>query len=363
MFSPTMSINSSSPTAAAGTSSGVLTANMYRFLLKVIVSVGLPIGALGTLGNIVNIIVYIKIGFTESTNISLFALACSDLGVAVTAVCTEIVFFLPTLGDVTIAPEVSFTLVDFPHVTLTRVSALITAFVSLERYLCVLLPLKIRRLITPRRTSIIMVFIITAVISPMIVVYFRYPLGWRLFPEQNRSLLGILPVNDTVIENSFLVFQAYSSMFLPISAFIIVTCCTIMLSINLRRNKAWRDSNTGHKQAHQSSMYSTSQPVASNTRDSKETKAIKMVVAIATVFIISSIPSCIHIIVVMIFPDFDITGQYADLFIVTGNAFFVGDTINCSANFIIYYYMSSKFRVAAQELRLKCLPLRRQATQ
>ncbi|GFR70645.1 chemosensory receptor B [Elysia marginata] len=337
--------NISSAVVAEEQTSGVLTVGTYRLLLQVIVFVGLPIAAFGMAGNIINIIVYIKMGFTESTNISLAALAFSDLGVVATAICTEIVFLLPIVQDVSIAPEVSFTLVAFPHLILTRTSAMITAFISLERYLCVFLPLEIRRIITPKRTFIIMVVIFVAVISPMITVYFRYPLGWRFFPEQNRSLLGILPMNDTTVETSFLIFQAYSSIVLPISSFVLVTFCTILLSVNLRRSKAWRDSNRGNKK--QTSPASESEP---STEASKENKAIKMVVAIATVFIISSIPSCIHIIVVMMVPEFDITGRYANIFIVTGNAFFVGDTINCSANIIIYYNMSSKFRQAAQEL-------------
>ena len=357
-----ISTNISSPAAVVEKNSGVLTEGMYDLLIKIIVLIGLPIGAFGTAGNIVNIIVYIKMGFAESTNISLMALACSDLGVVVTAIGTELVFFLPVVEGVSIAPEVSFTLVAFPHLILTRVSALITAFISLERYLCVLLPLKIRQIITPKKTLVMMVIIFTAVISPMITVYFRYPLGLRFFPEQNCSLLGILPINDTVIETSFIIFQIYSSTILPISAFVIVTVCTIFLSINLRRSKMWRESNRGDKKRLEQAT-DASQSAFSNKETSKETKAIKMVVVIATVFIISSIPSCIHIVVVMVFPDFDIAGPYADIFIVSGNAFFVVDTINCSANVIIYYKMSSKFRQAAQGvLRFKCLQLRRQGT-
>ncbi|KAK3790468.1 hypothetical protein RRG08_015937 [Elysia crispata] len=256
-----ISTNISSPAAVVEKNSGVLTEGMYDLLIKIIVLIGLPIGAFGTAGNIVNIIVYIKMGFAESTNISLMALACSDLGVVVTAIGTELVFFLPVVEGVSIAPEVSFTLVAFPHLILTRVSALITAFISLER-----------------------------------------------------------------------------------------------------RSKMWRESNRGDKKRLEQAT-DASQSAFSNKETSKETKAIKMVVVIATVFIISSIPSCIHIVVVMVFPDFDITGPYADIFIVSGNAFFVVDTINCSANVIIYYKMSSKFRQAAQGvLRFKCLQLRRQGT-
>ncbi|GFS23168.1 chemosensory receptor A [Elysia marginata] len=318
---------------------------MTRNMITAITSIGLTVAAFGAAGNIVNIIVYIRLGFSESTHVSLTALACSDLIGVITAVCTEI-FFLPIFGNIPIIPEAFvFTISSWPHVVFTRVSGFITAFISVERYLCVFLPLKIKSIFTPKRTFIVMVVIFSAVFPPMLVVYFRYPLGMVFIAGQNRSALTILPINDTIVETSFMVFQVYASVVLPIAAFLIVTSCTVLLTLSLRRSKKWRDAN--RRVADQNE--NTSGGVKS-TENSKENKAIKMVVAIATVFIISAIPSCIHIFVDILVPEFEINGRYSNIFKVTGHAFFVLDLINCSANIIIYYRMSTKFRQAALEL-------------
>ena len=342
-----MSLSTNLTVSGATDTSGVLSVEMTRNLIMTIASIGLTVAVFGAAGNIVNIIVYIRLGFSESTNVSLTALACSDLVGVITAVCTEI-FFLPIFDNVPIIPEAFvFTISSWPHVVFTRISAFITAFISLERYLCVFLPLKIKSIFTPKRTFIVIGSIFTAVFPPMIVVYFKYPIGMLFLPGQNRTVLTILPINDEVIETSFMIFQVYASIVLPITAFLIVTLCTILLTITLKRSKKWRDSNRTvvDKTDQQDKSFATK-----SAEDSKETKAIKMVVAIATVFIISAVPSCIHIIIVMLFPEFDINGRYANIFNVTGHAFFVFDLLNCSANIVIYYRMSTKFRQAALEL-------------
>ncbi|RUS82509.1 hypothetical protein EGW08_009723 [Elysia chlorotica] len=326
---------------------GLLSVKMTQSFILAIASLGLTLALFGAAGNIVNIIIYGRLGFAESTHVSLAALACSDLAGVITAACVEI-FELPIFHNVPIIPGLfAFTVSSWPHVVFTRVSGCITAFISLERYLCVFLPLKIRSTFTPKRTLIAMVTIFMAVFPPMVVVYFRYPLGMWPIPEQNRSVLTILPINDTVVETSFRVFQVYASAVLPITSFVIVTSCTVLLTISLNKSKQWRDANrtVAIKQDRKDKS-----GTAKSAEASKEAKAIKMVVAIATVFIISAIPSCIHIIIVILFPEFDINGRYANIFSVTGHAFFVFDLLNCSANIVIYYRMSTKFRQATLEL-------------
>ena len=337
-------LNISRP-GSVDTAEGIMSDAVYQVLLSAIIPTGLVIAAFGIAGNIANIMVYFKMGFAESVNVSLIALACADLGGVLTACITQI-FFLPIFEKVPILPGLFvFTVSSYPHVVLTRLSGLIIAFISLERYLCVFMPLKIKDILVPKRTLAVMAAIFAAVVPPIAVIYFRYPLGWMFFPEQNRSLFTIVPVQDSVIESAFMIFQLYSSTVLPIASFLVVTLCTILLSVSLVRSKRWRDSN---KQGQlEADVVGDKKKTKSST---KEVKVIKMVVAIATVFIVSTIPSCIHIIIVMLFPEFDINGRYSNVFNIAGHSFFVIDLINSSANIIIYYNMSTKFRQTAHEL-------------
>ena len=71
-----------------------------------------------------------------------------------------------------------------------------------------------------------------------------------------------------------------------------------------------------------------------------------MVITIATVFIIASIPSCTHFVIMMAVPAFNEGGRYSRAYKLAG-MFFVGvNSINGGVNVIIYYRMSHKFRHA-----------------
>ena len=71
-----------------------------------------------------------------------------------------------------------------------------------------------------------------------------------------------------------------------------------------------------------------------------------MVITIATVFIVTSIPSCTHNAVMLAIPGFEHGGQYAKLYRVGGMLFVGFNAISSGANMIIYYKMSHKFRDA-----------------
>ena len=345
-MSPISSFNSSISNSTLALS-GLVSDEEYRLCILVIVPLSLVMGVVGTLGNIANIVIYVRMGFADSTNVSLTALACSDLGGALMAMLAQS-FYLPVFDHVPIVPHYFIlTIGSYPHIVFTRTSGVITAFISLERYLCVFIPLKIKRIFTPRRTCIVMVCIFVAVVPPMLNIYFKYPHTWRFFPELNHSLLTIISVDDTLTEMVFTIFQVYISIILPISSFLVVTFCTLLLTISLNRSKKWRDSN---RTVSSNQHGQTGSADATKAKTNKETRIVKMVVAVATVFIISTIPSCVHIIIVMLFPQFDINGRYGNIFNVTGNAFFVIDLINCSVNIIIYFRMSTKFRQTAIEL-------------
>ena len=71
-----------------------------------------------------------------------------------------------------------------------------------------------------------------------------------------------------------------------------------------------------------------------------------MVVTITIVFIVSSIPCSVHMIVMMAVPEFNSTDRHYMLYTLLG-MFIVGvSSINSGINMIIYYKMSHKFRHA-----------------
>ena len=335
--------NTSDVSRIFGSLPGLFSGAVYWQLLHIVVDLVTAVGVFATGANLVTITVYYRMGFADSTNISLTALALSDLGIALTTISSALGLLLPTIPDAKFTHEIFLTTSVHPHTLLSRISAMITTYLSIERYLCVLLPLKIKTIITPRRTLIVIVAIYGATFGLYPVLVIGYPIGWKFYPERNASLLGVVPnLHPTVVMLDNIVLFVVST-FLPCVTFFSVIVFTLLLSLTLQRSKAWRDANKYNSSNTQSADETGSKLTA---KQSKEDRAVRMVLTIATVFIVTNIPSCIHMVAMAAVPGFSVTGRYSKLFLLMGVLYLGVDSVNSGANVIIYYRMSNKFRHA-----------------
>ena len=137
------------------------------------------ISVLGSIANVINIIVFSRQKFSDSVNISLLGLALSDLGALLTLVWMS-VCFSPLLRSLSLTfdpVEVQYLTAGWPHVCFARITSYITAYVTLERCLCVTVPLKVKMIITPRRTTVTITLIFLVLFASVAPVYFGIGLG------------------------------------------------------------------------------------------------------------------------------------------------------------------------------------------
>ena len=105
------------------------------------------VGVLGIVTNTANISVYLKMGLSETTNISFFSLSISDLLVSLSAVLVQLTYNPPVsvmkLPSGAPVSEIGMAacFIMFPCM---GCSACITAVLSIERCLCISMPLKVR---------------------------------------------------------------------------------------------------------------------------------------------------------------------------------------------------------------------------
>ena len=322
---------------------GVLSDALYRHMGNAVLGFGLIAGVFAVEANILTIIVYIKMGFFDSTNISLAALAISDFGVGITTISTALICLLAPLSSVPFSRYIVIPLSTYPHTLLARISALITTYISVERYLCVLLPLRIKTIITRKRTFIAMVILFGVTLLNYPVAYLRYPLGFKFDSKRNKTLFNLLPVTDQTFLFMTHIRTLIIHLMVPFVTFFVVLLCTILLSLNLQRNKAWRDANKYNPLKSRTKAANESE---SEARQSKEIRAIKMVITIATVFIVTSIPACTQMVFMLAVPEFSESGRYYKLFDVIGMFYLAVNSINSGVNVIIYFTMSQKFKQA-----------------
>lgn len=187
------------------------------------------------------------------------------------------------------------------------------------------MPLKVKTIVTPRRVVIIMAAIFISVALCISPVYFSTHLASKWYPSRNTSLIGLVFSENKETINSITLGL---SVILCDGSFVFVALCTTVLVINLNKSRVWRITAAR----------------GTDAAVSKETKASKMVVLIAVVFIACLLPGSVYSLAMIAAPDFNTGEAEQNLFFVAWSFAHVTESLNASVNFFVYLAMSSKFK-------------------
>ncbi|KAI8784858.1 fMet-Leu-Phe receptor [Biomphalaria glabrata] len=317
-----------------------LVSDFVRSVVEIVlgVSVSTVIAVLGIVGNVINILVYCKQGLTSSVNISFTLLAVTDLGSLLTLLWWNVCGIPEMLssGIPFSFSEVKHLSAGFPHACFSRVTSWIIVHVLLERCICVLSPFKVKTILTPARTAVVIALVYLVMILTLVPEYSSMYLSWKFYPQSNRTLLGL------VLTSSWVRFKGVS-LFLygvyMLASFTAVPTLTCILVIVYTRQARWRSGNTSH-----------SCPLTSRDR-----RAVKMVLAVGLVFSATYSFTVVLIAIGKSVPGFDLVGIYANLFLICFTISFVLDASNSSIHFVLYYKTSSKYRETFRSLFQKAL--------
>ncbi|GFO43608.1 chemosensory receptor a [Plakobranchus ocellatus] len=334
---------------------GFLNDRQFGMISLVLLSISQACNVVAIISNSLSIAVFVRLGFSEPSNISLVALAASDLACVVLSVWSGLCFFLSSMGvrlpfDST---NVSYLTGSAPWAFIGRTVAWITAFISFERCLCILVPLKVKKLITSKSTLTAMIIIFIFTFCPCISAFIRNRFTWVFYPYLNATILDVVPVeNEYIIQIDYIII-VICGFIQPLLAFLIVLICTIFLIVQLRKLSSWKKSVTSAKSQWQHKPGvnpASNSPPAQDRYSNKEERLVRMVVAIAVIFIVSYIPTCVMLLCSFIFDEFFYFGIYRRMYIVCGILTSLAQKVSGGVNILIYYYMASKFRSA-----LRCL--------
>ncbi|CAL1545321.1 unnamed protein product, partial [Lymnaea stagnalis] len=286
---------------------------------------------IGLSGNIINIIVFMTQGFHDTVNISLLALAVSDMGMQMSVLIIA-VLNNPILlsADILIEPkEFLSSVAAWPIASFSKITSWITAYITFERCLCVVAPLRVKRLVTPKIVVFIMVSIYVMMFATLIPEYMTFYLDWKYFPDRNKTLIGIVPRKHTEAARGITFTITTFSQFLSFSLIIIFT---VILIAELRHKSKWRAETTSGADR------------ALKNMDKKESKTIKMITAIAVIYISCYSPAIIDLLIAVTVPEFYIVGLYKNSFLMAFSFPNLFESLNSSLSIFLYYRMSTKYR-------------------
>lgn len=302
-------------------------ADVIVAIFQVAVTGFIAIGGIVT--NVINIIVFLKMGLSDAVNISLFGLAIGDMCSLIFALW-ESISFTPLVQDSdapVVFTEIEYTTDCWPHVCFVRVTSYITAFITLERCLCITYPLKVKSIITPTLARVVVVLIFALVFASSAPDYYVNRLVWKFYPEKNRTMLGIMYIKDR--EKLERISQVLNNVVLQCIAFISVVVCTVVLIVQLNRKAKWRQQTAKGEKA----------------TLGKDKKVIKMISFIAVIFLVSNFPSCMVFIAMTCTPQLHPSGVNYNMFYVIWAVVYVMEALNSTVNIFIYVKMSSKYKL------------------
>ncbi|CAG5126497.1 unnamed protein product, partial [Candidula unifasciata] len=232
------------------------------------------LSAFGSICNVINIVVFLRMGFKDTINISLFCIAVDDTGALITLIWGTICLnplMIHKFEDLEMS-EINYVTSAWPHSYFVRVTGFTTCVVTIERYICIAYPLKVRNIVTSRRTVIINISLFVILSAGIVPLFASTYAVVRASISKNRTVTGLITKEALVIEN----YVRYSNNILRPITFIIVLFMTILLIYRLKRTAEWRNSTaTNSKQG---------------TISKRDHKVVVMVLFISIFFIVCYFP-------------------------------------------------------------------------
>ncbi|KAI8794980.1 FMRFamide receptor [Biomphalaria glabrata] len=294
------------------------------------------IGLLGLVANVINLIVFYRHGLNSSINISLFVMAISDVFTIIFVLGANLCFN-PYIGQWSVPvvfAEVYYITGGWPSGVSYRITLYITVYITAERCLCILFPLKVKTMVTPIRSKFVIALIVVLNTLTLVPEYSSIYMDWRYDSTRNESVLGVA-FRSNRLQTQGVTFLLHVCL-VVIGLFCVTTLTSILVS-NLRRQTKWRLKSSSD--AKQQAAYS-----------SRDRKSQLMVIVVATSVVICYIPlTCVSLVSVFE-PQFSIVGKYSSIFVNTWGTIFIFGMTNSSSNILIYYKMNSKFKSTFREM-------------
>ncbi|KAH9503856.1 hypothetical protein Btru_064005 [Bulinus truncatus] len=250
-----------------------------------------PLSVTSVMFNVINVLVFVKMGFGETTSVSLMSLSVADIGVLLMMVAYGVLFhpwmlesvdsdLIDAINYIPLAPRLLLEDLGLPD-----------------------------RLHRPREIRVRIFASLFIGTTPAFFV------GPRFNSVINKTTVVLIPAaNSYVLENISLSVNILAQ----ISAFVMVTTLTIATIQTYLRKSKWRKA--------------TSSSAKSDTFSSRDRKLVKMVTLISVFFITCSFPAVVGTLAMLGSKDYNVNGRYRNLFLATFSVFFHLESFNSTSS-------------------------------
>ncbi|GFR81681.1 chemosensory receptor C [Elysia marginata] len=345
----------------------------YLILQSFIYNVWVCILPLGVVANVINITVFVKIGFRDNVTVSLLFLSFSDL--------VSLVLSSPTVANWFVGqhwPNHEWPFHRFVHVAFywySQVfydySSFISVFLGLVRCACVAKPLLFKSMFTVRRTLIILGVLFLVALSLRIPVLTTFRLTWAPKPQTNSTWLAFRTTPN--FRKMFAILDIVNRNVVSWVAYIVTVVCVIILVTKLvaasrfRRSLAAQTRGPTYKQKTVPPSKKNSTPQSdtvnsasnqdkkiSNKLSAKDVQVIQSVTLICAIFIFSQLPFQFNSTNRLVDPEVTQGRRKIYVYEFGTQIAITCSYINSSINILVHYHFNSRYR----ETLLSLLPIK-----
>ncbi|XP_005103350.1 bombesin receptor subtype-3-like [Aplysia californica] len=322
-------------------SNSVVSGNNSDLLAVLSVYLSAPLTLAGCIANVINIAVFCRMDRRQTINISLLSMAVSDL-LGLLGTLWRCICFLP---EVVKSPNLSFHPLsmaygvgDTARFIFGRITACLTLLISAERCLCILLPLKVKTLITTGKIRAIIIAIYIFVTASNSWIFYLYRFVWEHSDKRNRTFLTFKAIkNKSRIEVPLIVVN---NLFLQCALSAGIMVFTAILVVKMKQQSKWR-------------LSSSKQTAASETSAKRDDKVAKTVTVISVTYLLCYFPSTVNIMCVNLVPGYKANGRHSELFLNISTVVYLLEILNSSVNIFFYWELSTQFRKEMKRM-LRC---------
>lgn len=326
---------------------------LSHFITYILKPVNFLLSPLGVAASFVNIIIYCRQGIRESVNITFISLSSFNMIISFMFCVTEI---LHTIGQFASIETVNMMSLLEVYLTYSRgftyiQVTLITVFLSLERCICIMFPVGVKHIFTPRRVIIINFIIAIFGIACHTPVWVSQGMHWVFDPSSNATRFEMW--SSHIMPDVELFSITFNSFILPVFAQIHIAVFTGYMLRGLNQSMKFRHKCATARESVKS--FSGKEECLSvttkvgfverrKTMTSKDVMLTKVVVLLAVKYFIGNIPVLMISFLGILIPDIRFGKQHYNLYMMLYNLAFEFRVFNCMVDMLIYYKVSSKYR-------------------
>ncbi|CAL1531493.1 unnamed protein product, partial [Lymnaea stagnalis] len=327
-------------------------------------SIHVILAVLGSLGNIITIRTFFRMGMLETVNLTLAWLAASDLCFLVADITSAVALIFIAVEVITnyrlwflVDPRAVNSVVNNIGSASYANTMLITTFVTVARCLIVAKPLRFRSFLSSKTTAVIMSIFSSISFTSMIILLSYL----RVIPQYDSSIDRVRPTlwfsskrkmaKDIVfgLRDAFLPFV--SQIGVSVSVFIMARCLQEASKFRCIHTATHREVKEARVIAAKNTRkLSTCNSLAAtgNSRAAKllgtELKIVRKMLIIASVFGVCNMPKVIANLLEIFLPGFYAGQRYHAWYTISQIIREFFQTVNATVNFWIHWSFSSKFR-------------------